>query len=226
MKEGTPANIRARAVLDLIDAYKTANAGFRARISKQNKAKGRWKKRKKKAKIKDRHRWKKRRPFDIKYKSKRLTSDSFGFESSNIRTEGNSVFLFSRCNKYEMREAIKMSEPLRQPSKMCCRVQYCYGRWYLLVPFKDQVDQEHRTNRFVSLDPGVRTFQTYYSEDEAGEIGFDVAKRIDKINNKIKSIRKRLEDAKSSGSRKVKRLRRAWYRANARSSDLVTDLHW
>jgi len=224
MKE-TPANIRARAVLDLLDAYKSASAGLKTRIAKQQTSKSRWKTKKKKEKTSGRRRWKSRCPFDVKYKSKRLTSDSFGFEPNNIKVnnEFKQVFIFSRLKKYGMREGIKISESVKCAIKECCRVQYCYGRWYLLCPYKDSKPQEPITERFVALDGGVRTFQTYYTDNEAGEIGIDMEHKIDHINRKINGIESKLKTV--HGSQK-KRLRRAWYRCNARSSNLMTDFHW
>ena len=41
MKEA-PADIRSRAVLDLIDAFKTAEAGHEAKLQRQNTQKSRW----------------------------------------------------------------------------------------------------------------------------------------------------------------------------------------
>lgn len=229
MKE-VPSGIRSRAVLDLIDAHTSALAGFKKR---QRRKESRWKKRKgKKAKRRGkekkgkRRRWKRRKPFEVKFKSRRLTQDSFGFESNSLRFKGDKCYLFSTRKKFDMSEGIKMSEPFRSPSTKpgaCCRLQYTYGRWYLLVPFVDIKTDEVPTERFAALDPGVRTFQTYYTEDEAGEVGIETERKIDGINKKIKKIASRMKEVRG---KKKNQLRKAWYRANARSSHLVDDLHW
>jgi putative transposase len=69
---------------------------------------------------------------------------------------------------------------------------------------------------------------TYFTEDECGHIGFDTYSKIDKVTLKIESIQDRLKNLKQSGGQtaKMKRLRRAWYRTNARASNLASDLHW
>lgn len=224
----TPADIRVRAILDLRDAFHTARAGFFARLKKLKTQKNRWKKKKKKEKIKKRRRWKKRKAaFIVKYKSRRLTSDSFGFEKKSVKVKNKQLFLFSSQTKFNMREGIRMGEDPRQPIDTCCRVQYYYGRWYFLLPYKEDSPPEPRIDEFASLDPGVRTFQTYYSESEAGEIGVDMEPCLDAINRKISGIQARLQEAKALGDKvKAMKLRRAWHRANARSSNLVSDLHW
>ena len=63
---------------------------------------------------------------------------------------------------------------------------------------------------------------------EAGEIGYNMNKKIDHIHKKIASIRRRMSDLQQIGGsrKKVNRLKKAWYRANARASNLITDFHW
>ena len=226
IKQRTPADIRVRAVFDLIDAYKTAGAGCRARLARQKKSKSKWKKRKKKEKPKKRRRWKKRKPFEVKYKTRRVTTDSFGFESKSVRVKDGQLYLFSKSNKFGMKEGIRMSNVLVHPLSSCCRVQCFYGRWYFILPYNCEKPKEPRVNRFVALDPGIRTFQTYYTDDEAGEIGCDMEKKIDQVNKKIKGIQSLLKWSSGCDPRKTRRLQKAWYRANARSSNLVTDFHW
>ena len=44
------------------------------------------------------------------------------------------LFLFATRKKFGMQEGIKMSELPAQPIDACCRIQYVFGRWYLLLP--------------------------------------------------------------------------------------------
>lgn len=241
MKE-TPSTIRSRAVLDLIDAFKTAKAGHKARLQRQKTQKSRWsknaKKKNKRRKSKNknvskdknrrgRRRWRKHVAFHIKYKSRRCTSDSFGFEPKSVRLENDQLFLFSRDPKFGMAAGIRMSEAAEHPVSMCCRLQYHFGRWYFLLAYKYQAKQEQKKTgcRIGALDPGIRTFQSYFSKDEAGEIGTDAAlRRADHIIAKIKSLEQRIK--RECDPRKVQRLKKAWYRANARSSNLAMDMHY
>lgn len=52
-----------------------------------------------------------------------------------------------------------------------CQLSYQQGRWYLCVPYKTTIQQGENQARIVALDPGVRTFQTFFSPDMAGFIG-------------------------------------------------------
>lgn len=78
--------------------------------------------------------------------------------------------------------------------------------------------------RVVALDPGVRSFTSFFSSDgRMGEIGTDMKHKAAALKGKIDSIR---EQIKKTTGRKKNRLKKAWYRFNARSADLVTDFHW
>ena len=228
----TPAKIRQQAIRDLRFANKTSWAGFKKRKQREKTQKSRWKKGKKKRKTSKkklpRRRWKRRLPFNLKYKSKRCMSDSFGMEGCSVRVQDDQLFLFSTVSKFNMKDGIKMSERAKHPTDVCCRIQFYYGRWYFLLPYSEPLEAEVPTKRLVALDLGVRTFAAYYTDDEAGEIGYNMNKKIDSIHKKIASIRRRISDLKRIGgnSKQVNRLTKAWYRANARSSNLMTDFHW
>jgi putative transposase len=226
----TPADIRSRAIMDLIDAFKTAQAGFKARKLRERTQKSRWGKRKKKEKNLGRRRWRKRVAYHIKYKSKRLTSDSFGFEGTkSMDIKNGELFLFSGGKNFGMEGGIKMSELPGQPIDACCRIQYSFGRWYLLLPYKaEKEDPCLADGRVGALDPGVRTFQAFYSEDECGEIAPDTEKMALAMANKISGIRDQIANLKQNGGDRLRinRLTKAWYRANARASNLASDLHF
>lgn len=229
----TPADIRKGAVHDLLAANKSAWAGFKAKLQRTKTQKSRWKKRKKQERLSDKRRWKKRKAFEVKFKSRRLSSDSFTFERKSIRTDGTDMFLFSSSRKFGMQKAVKLAEPLKQELKCDCRISYAFGRWYLLAPYKTVpvrlTSQRTEQKRIVALDPGVRTFATYYAScGEQGELGADTQQLSEKLYQKCESIKQRIKELKQSGGphKRINKLTRAWYRVNARSQHLATDFHY
>jgi transposase len=126
-----------------------------------------------------------------------------------------------------MQQPIRMSEEVRGGEVgMCSRVQYVYGRWYLLVPYKaEAIQMQEVPSRIGAYDAGVRTFLTTYSEEDAEEIGLETYSVIDRVHKKIDGIKKRLEKEEMSPKRRSK-LRKAWYRAHARATNLATDFHF
>jgi hypothetical protein len=71
-----------------------------------------------------------------------MTSDSFGFEKKSIKVKDKALFLFARQAKFGMQEGIKMYEKPKHEIDACCRVQYFFGRWLILIPYKMEKEEE------------------------------------------------------------------------------------
>lgn len=52
-----------------------------------------------------------------------------------------------------------------------CTLKYEYGSWYMIIPYirKPKYEPEQR-NTIVGLDPGIKTFQTFFSENMHGKL--------------------------------------------------------
>ena len=88
-------------------------------------------------------------------------------------------------------------------------VTYDSGRYYLIVPHEKEIKKNKIKNKIVSIDPGVRTFHTFYSPDGMiGDLGVDLdvkllnihkkrdtyISKMDLTGNKLKDIQKREDD--------------------------------
>jgi len=101
-----------------------------------------------------------------------------------------------------------------------CRLQLKNNQWFLLVPIKTQVTKEENRASYCSLDPGVRTFQTVYSEEMVMQI--KIRKEL------IKKLQTKLDTFQSLRARKIisscsykRRTRKVYCRVN----NLIDDLH-
>ena len=227
-----PADVRKSATRDLVKNFASARAVYTARLRKVKFGKARIKKRRKSGQFKGRRRYKKRKPFELKFKSRRLTSDSIELEKKSISFEDNTVCFFGSTKKHKLRvdmsEAFSDEPGAHKPSQSC-RLAYCFGRWYIIVPEKVQIKKERADAsvepRIIGIDPGLRTAFTCSSNfGDVLEVGIDTRYRFQREHGKKTSIAKKMRDA--TCVKKKTKLRKAWYRCQARAKHLAADLHW
>jgi len=99
------------------------------------------------------------------------------------------------------------------------------GNFYLNI-FYDRVYKKYQEeNRTISLDPGVRTFQTGYSETGCVELGVDFCNRkLHTINNKIDLLETLSPTIVNRHTKK--NIRRRCFRLRTKISNCVDNFHW
>ncbi|CAM9755162.1 unnamed protein product, partial [Pylaiella littoralis] len=205
--KSTPADVRKSATRDLVKNFKSARAAYKARLQKAKE------------------------PFEVKFKSRRLASDSIELEKKSISFENNMVSFFGTSkHALEVRTSEVFSEESgRHKPSQSCRIAYCFGRWYIVIPDKVRVDKADINTpaeaRVIGIDPGLRTaFTCSSSSGDVLELGIDTWFRFQKEHSKKTSIAKKMKGTTCS-KRKTK-LKKAWYRCRARAKHLAADLHW
>lgn len=108
-------------------------------------------------------------------------------------------------------------------SRVC---KLCYNRlekkFYLMIPH-DTVPTNTCTRKFISLDPGIRTFLTYYDGQTVGEIGKNISCKLYRLELQIDKINSKISIARSSTKRKLKI---AAARIRTKIKNIVKDLHF
>ena len=119
---------------------------------------------------------------------------------------------------------LRMAEAVPAGQKECRLVKE-RGHYWLVVPHPAQCDIETPSgDGVVALDPGVRTFLTYFSERDCGKIGQHAFGRIQRLCHWLDDLISRTITEPNRHRRR--RLRRAQARMRQRISDLVDELHW
>ena len=119
---------------------------------------------------------------------------------------------------------MQMAENLPVPeNRNICRLSLKYGQYHLAVPYDEKPPpQRENQARVVALDPGVRSFLTWYCAESVGKIGEGAFFRIQRLCERLDDL---LSRAQKSPSRRRRNMRRAAGRMRLRIENLVPELH-
>ncbi len=114
-----------------------------------------------------------------------------------------------------------------------CELNYDFllGNYYFLVVFEqEQKVITKKRNEIGALDPGEKTFITYYSINENGKIGDNMKIEIKKWLKKIGKLQSILDKGKNKKKKKltkkeIKKLRKKIRRYNLRIKGYVNEIH-
>lgn len=164
--------------------------------------------------------------FRMKYKSKKQKkTQSISVPKSSIKIRDGRIQIYKTFLKGDMRIAKRHGKKYKIPSciDMDSRLIFDGKDYWLLIPKKVNVktacEEQHKV---VALDPGKRTFQTGYSEEEYFEAHINVSK-YEKLSEKIKLMQSLFTRKNKTQSTKT---RRRLFILRKRIKNLVTECHW
>ncbi len=106
-----------------------------------------------------------------------------------------------------------------------CRLVKERSLYWLVVPHPAQCDIETPSgDGVVALDPGVRTFLTYFSENDRGKLGHQAFGRIQRLCHHLDNLISRTDT--EPNYQRSRRMRKAQARMRQRIINLVDELHW
>ena len=112
------------------------------------------------------------------------------------------------------------------PDSLCdSRLIWRNGNWFLGACHKETISRsENQASDIVALDPGVRTFISFYSPSYSGNIGIDISEKIFNYFYSLDNLYSKI--AKSKNAKKKRSYRKAAMRTRERINNLITDLHY
>jgi len=151
---------------------------------------------------------------EVGFRSKKCPRQGFGFDKQSLQTSG----LFRGSSGVAFYASEEVHKELEGS-----RITKDNDRWFLVLPRTVSVKKpENQRLGTVALDPGVRTFQTYFSPFAWGKAGQSDFTRVYRLCLRLDGIISKESKADYRGRR---RLRRAKRRLIWKIKDLINDLH-
>jgi putative transposase len=149
---------------------------------------------------------------EVKFKSRKNPKQGFYLPKSAVKPNG-----FYKTKLGDMVYKEKLPETI-----LDCRLSYYLDKWYVSVPYQSKTISTENQGRIVSLDPGVRSFITFFSEDSCGKLGVgdfgSIARLCRHLDNLISKQATASAKRKRSFSMAINRMR-------FRIRNLVDELH-
>ena len=151
-----------------------------------------------------------RRFQEVKFKSRKRRIDSVFIPKSALGPRG--IY-------HTVLGSMKMTEALPH-NPQDSRLKYEYGRWFLIVPHQVPKTPAENQSEIVALDPGVRTFQTWYSSNSYGKVGQSDFGKIHRLCYHLDDLMSRI-----SRSQQKRRLIKAADKIRFRITNLISEIH-
>lgn len=157
--------------------------------------------------------------FKLGFRSKKKSNPIF-YAAKKALVDGA---LFSKRLKenkklISKREAIEQSDGIFSVTKE-------NGRYYINLVVQKSMEPLKAKKSICALDPGVRTFQTLYSQKSVGEFGFDTSKILYKLYHREDRLKSILSKEKLTSQKKYK-LKKRCALLRTKIKHIVSDLHW
>ncbi len=176
--------------------------------------------------------------FQLSFRSKRFNNPVFYVAKKALINGG----IFSnrlKKDKYLVTKNKGDEQFLKESDGIFSIVKEKDGRYYVCIIVKP-TDQKLRYNqKIIALDPGIRTFQTAFSESSVGEFGYDTSKKLYNLyrrENKLKSVLAKDKNARENVSDVTKdhilksnkrcKLKKRCALLRTKAKHIVNDLHW
>ena len=189
--------------------------------------------------------------FDIKFKKRNAIKHNFHLNKTAMNFNKKNLRLFARRlqkpirirNRYKKYLKKKFNKKKIGDSVIIKQTPDIY---YLCIPYKRKVKNKKAPFNNVALDPGIRTFQTYYSsEGICGKLGKDTWKQIRDIGIKVDNLTSLQQKTKNKNDwnayrnqkmvgnrldnnrkRTRRNLRMKCFQLRNKMKNIVKDLHW
>lgn len=151
-------------------------------------------------------------PQTIHFKSKKNPKQSCFIPKSALTDKGL-YYTISGC--------LKISEKI--PDNFSdSRLTYENGRWFIVIPYKVKQKISDNQGKIVALDPGIRSFISFFSPENCGKLGVHDFSRIQRLCSYLDKL---ISKKSKSTSKRKQSIQKAINKLRWKIKDLVTELH-
>lgn len=154
-----------------------------------------------------------KKSFEMQYKKKREAGQVIFVNKNAFSIKNNKLHFFQKKLKTNSNVKIKKIPKINHNLIILRKV----NKYFLLIPFNDTLKKEDVYGKEVSLDPGIRTFQTFYSPN-------NICGDLNIRNDLLEKLNKRIQ--KLINKRSNSRINRKLKLSRAKITNLVSDGHW
>jgi len=152
---------------------------------------------------------------EVKFRSRKKRQDSIFIPKSAVVGQGVYPTLLG--------EIIQTFREQIPEAQYDCRLSYKHSKYFLCVPVKcASPEPENQRGELVALDPGVRTFQTFFAPDIAGKFGFGDFRKIYRLCYTLDNLISRMVIVKCRMRRNI---RNACDRIRFKIHNLMDEIH-
>lgn len=167
--------------------------------------------------------------FSMKFKYKKQNTQSITIPKSAIKFKDQKAYIYPTILKDSIkigRRTLKKHKKKFKKFKNLdfniehdCKLCFNGFEYYLLIPIDKLVQTKKDENKILAFDPGEKTFQTAYSENEIIESNINKKKK-EKLENKIKLLQS------LSAKKEIKLNKKKFLNLHKKIKNLVDDMHW
>jgi len=116
-----------------------------------------------------------------------------------------------------------------QPIKECVLIKNnIFKKYYLYIPFEKETKDIDNRHKVIALDPGEKTFLSFYSLNSYGKIGDNMRTKIIPMQREIRKLQSAIDIGKNKKGKKLKnksRLRKKINKKYLKIHNKVHELH-
>jgi putative transposase len=160
--------------------------------------------------------------FNMRYISKKTSNNIFYIDKNALK---NGKIFQRRLKENSFIKSKKDKKIIEKSEGDFSIIQEKDGRYYINVVIHSTEQILKKKRNICALDPGVRTFQTLYSQKSIGEFGFNTSKILYNLYRREDKLKSIIASKKLSSYKKYK-LKKRCALLRTKIKHIVQDLHW